>query len=186
MNRVFTLMVFVLVLLSVGVGYGLWSNTLKANITVHVLPIKLEIGSWKVFAGYECGECRGYDIVYLSPSNTTLSVIIGDTIIEYIWIGLVVENNRRVDYYLQNIEVWLRDSSGSYNITPQVYLYEPIKTGVGTMPYWGGVKCSDLPVEGYLTGYPVLVESGYKMVAWIYLEINLSNVEIEVRIISGI
>jgi hypothetical protein len=97
MDRVFTLMVFVLVLLSVGVGYGLWSNALKTNITVHVLPIRLEIGSWKVFAGYECGECKGYDIIYLSPNNTTLSVIIGDTIIEYIWIRLVVENNRRVE-----------------------------------------------------------------------------------------
>lgn len=186
MNRAFTLMVFMLVLLSLGVGYGLWSSILKANVTVHVLPIKLKVGSWKVFAGYSCGECRGYDVVYLSPDNTTLNIVLGNTIVEYMWVGLIIENTMEVDYYLQNIEVWLRDLSGRYNLTPQVYLYEPVKTGIGNMSYWDGVKCSELPVQGYLTGYPVLVKSGYKMVAWIYLEANLSNVEIGVKVLSNI
>lgn len=184
MTNVFIVITLLLSILLVSVGYGLWSDSLKANVYIYMFPGYLEIGSWKVFAGYRCDGCLGYNLTYLSPSNDTLHIFIGDRAIEYAWIGLVIENNKEVNIYLRDIEVKINDTSGDYNLTPISYLYEPVKTGVGYMPYWGGVKCSDLPVSGYLAWYPVLVKPGYKMVAWLYVELGLSNAEITVKIVS--
>ncbi|MGB9827776.1 MAG: hypothetical protein ACPLSM_04590 [Thermosphaera sp.] len=185
MTNVFIVMMFLLSILLIGVGYGLWSDTLKANVYIHMFPGYLEIGSWKVFARYRCDGCLGYDLTFLSPSNDTLHILIGSRVVEYLWIGLVIENNKEASLYLENMEVKINDTSGEYELTPISYLYEPVKTGIGYMPYWGGVRCSDLPVNGYLAGYPVLVKPGYKMVAWLYVELGLSNAEITVEIVSG-
>jgi len=185
LTNVFIVMTFLLSILLVGVGYGLWSDTLKANVYIYMLPGDLEIGSWKVFTGYGCDGCLGYDLTYLSPSNDTLHILFGDTVVEYMWIGLVVENNGEVNLYLEDIKVRINDTSGEYDLTPISYLYEPVKTGIGYMPYWGGVTCPDLPVSGYLAGYPVLINPGYKMVAWLYVELGVSNAEITVEIVSG-
>ncbi|MEM4452590.1 MAG: hypothetical protein QW182_05235, partial [Thermosphaera sp.] len=187
MANIFPLMILLLSLLIIGVGYGLWSDTLKANVFIQVAPSDLDIGSWKVFARFKCGYCIGYDQVYLSPGNDTLHVLIGNSRVQYLWVGLVIENNRALNSYLDNIEVWIVDSSGEYNITPITYLYEPVKTGVGNMPYWGRLTCNDLPVQGYLPGYPVLVKPGYKMVAWLFISLDsleLSNVEVRVKLVS--
>ncbi|MGB9816240.1 MAG: hypothetical protein ACPLQS_01420 [Desulfurococcaceae archaeon] len=184
MNNPYTIMLIFLVILLLGVGYGLWSSSLKANVYVYMLQTKLEIGSWKVFAIYPDNKCRGFNDIYLSQYNDTLHVLIGNNVVNYMWIGLVIENNKGVIYDLNGISVVLNDSLGEYNVTPLFYLYEPIKTGIGNQPYWDGVKCGDLPVDGYSTVFPLSLKSGYKMVAWIYLELGLSNTEITVKIIS--
>ncbi|MEM4538476.1 MAG: hypothetical protein QXP68_07050, partial [Thermosphaera sp.] len=67
MTNVYVPMIFLLLVLMIGTGYGLWSDTLKANVFIQVAPSDLDIGSWKVFAKFKCGYCIGYDQVYLSP-----------------------------------------------------------------------------------------------------------------------
>jgi hypothetical protein len=186
LNNAYILLLALLAILLVSVGYGLWSSSLRANVYVYIVPSRLEIGSWKVFATYQDSSCRGFNATHLSPKNDTLYIDIGNTVVNSMWIGLVVENNGEIGVDLAEINISLNDSLGSYNITPHYYLYDPIKTGVGNMPYWGGISCSDLPVSGYSSTLPIHIPAGYKMVAWIHIDLGLSNTEIAVKIASRI
>ncbi len=145
---------------------AMWSGTLKVNVVVSVRVADLDIGSWRVFLNYTCGECRGIrgDYVSLSDDYDVITIYL-DEETENVWVGLVIENDHATPLELTGFEVVFNPSG----IQPDylVYPYEPIKKGVGTMPYWGQLNCEDLPVTDYLTTLPVQIDGGWKDVAWL-------------------
>jgi hypothetical protein len=178
-------MITILVILLIGVAYGIWSGTLRVNTYVYMLKPHLDIGSWRIFAVYPSSLCKGFNSAYLSPENDVLHVLIGSDTINTLWVGLLIENNGEKSFDLVGLNVSLIDSMGEYNITPQVYMYGPVNTGIGNQPYWGTVSCSNLPVDNYTSNFPITVPTGYKLVAWLHLDLNISNTEVLVRVIPG-
>jgi len=185
LKPVFLPMLFILMVLLVGVVYGIWSENLRVNTYISMLKPHLEIGSWRLFAIHPGKTCMGFNSAYLSLENDTLHVLIGSEVVNALWIGLVVENNGELDFKLEGLNITLVDSIGEYNTTPQIYMYGPIKTGIGNKPYWGLLSCSDLPVENYTSSLPVIIPTGYKLVVWLYIELGVSNTELIVKLDPG-
>ncbi|MGC8954435.1 MAG: hypothetical protein ACP5N5_06955 [Desulfurococcus sp.] len=170
-----SIIVFALLLIAVitaSAGYSMWYDSLKANIYIHIRKPYLEIGSWKVFAANEY-VCKGVNDVVLSTDNRSLMIHVDNA--STVWVGLVVENNDVVTATLRNINVSIATHEGVVNPVIQIYVYPPVKTGIGNKPYWGEIKCSNLPVPGYIgNSLNIDVEAGFKLVSWI--EIMTGNI----------
>ncbi|MEM1672799.1 MAG: hypothetical protein QXT86_12195, partial [Archaeoglobaceae archaeon] len=64
----------------------------------------------------------------------------------------------------------------------------PVKQGVGNMPYWGQLRCGDLPIEYYLTKLPITINTGWKAVVWINVStygMNNGNLTIKLAYDTG-
>lgn len=151
---------------------ALWSETLRVNVVVTVRYADLDIGSWRVFVNYACDGCRGIrdDYVSLSEDKDVIFVYLDSSEVSYVWVGLVIENDREVSATLEGFNISFTNSSGTYELGEDkysVYTYEPIKGGVGNKPYWGELSCGDLPIQDYLTELPITINSGWKAVVWI-------------------
>lgn len=151
---------------------ALWSETLRVDVLVTVTRANLDIGSWRVFVNYTCGRCRGVedDYVVLSEDYDTIFIYLDSEKIRNVWVGLVIENNYGAPATLKGFRVSFSDYSSTYELGEgryEVYPYEPTKYGVGNMPYWGQLKCEDLPIQYYLTELPVTINGGWKAVVWI-------------------
>ncbi|MEM0474611.1 MAG: hypothetical protein QXL29_08010 [Zestosphaera sp.] len=172
---------------------ALWSETLKVNVSVNVTRADLDIGSWRVFVNYTCGVCRGIEEGYVSLSEDydTIIIYLDDEKTRNVWVGLVIENNYGVPATLKGFRVSFSDYSGTYELGEdnyRVYPYEPVKQGVGNMPYWGQLRCEDLPIEYYLTELPITINTGWKAVVWINVStygMNNGNLTIKLAYDTG-
>ncbi|MEM0347955.1 MAG: hypothetical protein QW036_04175 [Zestosphaera sp.] len=187
----YVLLVLVLVMLIPATA--LWSETLKVNVSVNVTRADLDIGSWRVFVNYTCGVCRGIEEGYVSLSEDydTIIIYLDDEKTRNVWVGLVIENNYGVPATLKGFRVSFSDYSGTYELGEdnyRVYPYEPVKQGVGNMPYWGQLRCGDLPIEYYLTELPITINTGWKAVVWINVStygMNNGNLTIKLAYDTG-
>lgn len=183
----YVLVAFVLLMLIPATA--LWSETLRVNAIVTVKKANLDIGSWKVFVNSTCCVCRGIEDSYvnLSEDYDTIFIYLDNDKIRNVWVGLVIENNYRVPAKLEGFKVSFTDYSGTYELGEDyydVYPYEPTKYGVGNMPYWGQLKCEDLPIQYYLTELPVTINSGWKAVVWINASTyGMSNGNLTIQLI---
>lgn len=181
----------VLALLMLIPASALWSETLRVNVTVAVTRADLDIGSWRVFVKYACDGCKGIrdDYVNLSEDRDTIYVYLDDVETDYVWVGLVIENNYMVPATLKGFNISFQNASGTYELEEDeytVYPYEPTKYGVGNMPYWGQLRCEDLPVEDYLTELPITINSGWKAVVWINISTyGLTNGDLKIVLVYG-
>jgi hypothetical protein len=179
-----SIIVFALLLIAVitaSAGYSMWYDSLKANVYIHIRKQYLEIGSWKVFAANEY-VCKGVDDVVPSTDNRSLMIYIDNA--STVWVGLVIENNDVVTVTLRNINASIATYEGLVNPVIQIYIYPPVKTGIGNKPYWGGIKCSNLPVPGYISNsLNIDVEAGFKLVSWIEIVTgNIGNYTVNISI----
>lgn len=170
---------------------ALWSETLRVNVTVTVTRADLDIGSWRVFVKYAYDRCKGIrnDYVSLSEDKDTIYVYLDDMETDYVWVGLVIENNYMVPATLKGLDISFQNASGTYELGEDeytVYPYEPTKYGVGNMPYWGQLRCEDLPVEDYLTELPITINKGWKAVVWINISTyGLTNGDLKIKLVYG-
>lgn len=137
------------------------------NVSVKLRLAEPDIGSWRVFLNYTCGECRGVrdDYVSLSDDYDVITIYLDERETTNVWVGLVIENDHVTPIILTGFEVIFNPSGTQPDYV--VYPYEPIKKGVGHMPYWGQLNCEDLPITDYLTTLPVQIDGGWKAVTWL-------------------
>jgi len=172
-NPVYVFALIFLMVLLVSSGLSMWYSDLKADVHIFIKKPLLEIGSWKIFLdnGF---SCKGFDDASLTVDKRRLAVeIYGNA--SFMWVGIVVENNDVLPAVVKGVKVWIDEGTDVVVPSLQVYLYLPIKTGVGNQPYWGSVNCSDLPIQGYLGGGNITLDPGYKLVIWIMVSLFTST-----------
>jgi len=172
-NPVYVFALIFLMVLLASSGLSMWYSDIKADVHIFIKKPLLEIGSWKIFLdnGF---SCKGFDDASLTADKRRLAVEIHGNA-SFIWVGIVVENNDVLPAVVKGVEAWIEGGMDVMVPSQQVYLYPPIKTGVGNQPYWGSVKCSDLPVQGYLSGGNTTLDPGYKLVIWIMVSLFTST-----------
>lgn len=159
----------------------MWFEQLRINVYVDSGTWNPIIGSYKVQTcchglNKTC-SCKGVEDeqVFLSNDNKTLFIKnVKGTCCSCndkghnvtLWIGLILANEGEIPARVNGVNISI---NGNYTESSvETYFYGPYKTGIGYQE-WGRVDGCDLSFNNYT--YSLLLDQGYKGIAWIKLEI---------------